>query len=234
MLDKKFQILINTIKKNNYTFVTFDKKHKNKKLFYLRFDVDISPNSALAIGNLLYKKKIKANFFFQINAETYNCFSKDIIDIIKVLKVKNHCVGLHLDRGLTDANQVKETINWFSKNITKIDNVVSFHRPLKTVLEKKFKGVVSTYEKNFFSHDNYLSDSRNQRDFLPKLYLKMKSNEKKIQLLLHPVWWNKIQNEKTMYDEIIKRRTSELNDYLYLNFKKVFKKFVTRNKKRAI
>ena len=224
MINKNFIYLINKIKKK-YTFCRFDENINKKKTFYLRFDVDISPNNALKLGVALNKKKIKANFFFQINAETYNCFSGHTIEIVKKLKKMNHCVGLHIDEYLIREKQIKKTINWFSNNVTKIDNVVSFHRPSKKVLGKKYKNFINTYEKKFFNKKIYLSDSRNNRNFNLQLDELIQKQEKKIQLLLHPEWWSVITNEKKIYKEILKRRNDELVEYLSFNFKKVFAKY---------
>tara|TARA_Y100000768_G_C23968223_1_gene679038 strand:- start:78 stop:785 length:708 start_codon:yes stop_codon:yes gene_type:complete len=217
--------IINLIKKKNYNFCKFNKINKKNKIIYLRFDVDISPYNAKKIGELLNKKKISANFFFQINAETYNCFSLEIIQIIKNLRKQNHCVGLHIDQNLIRLNQIDETIKWFSRNICTIDKVVSFHRPSKLVIKKKFKKFRNTYEKIFFNSYTYVSDSRNNKEFITKLIGLLQKEEKQIQLLLHPEWWTKFKKEKIIFDEILKRRNDELREYLGHNFKKVFSKY---------
>ncbi len=217
--------IINLIKKKKYNFSRFDKSYKKNKIIYLRFDVDISPYNAKKIGELLFKKKISANFFFQINAETYNCFSPEIIYIIKNLKKKNHCVGLHIDQNLIKLNQIADTIKWFSRNICTINKVVSFHRPPRFVIEKKFKNFRNTYEKKFFNANTYVSDSRNNKEFISKLSVLLNREEKQIQLLLHPEWWTKFRKEKTIFEEILKRRNDELRQYLGHNFKKVFSKY---------
>ena len=224
-MKNNFLNIINLIKRKKYNFSRFDKSYKKNKIIYLRFDVDISPYNAKKIGELLSKKKISANFFFQINAETYNCFSREIIQIIKNLKKQNHCVGLHIDQNLIQLSQIDDTIKWFSRNICTIDKVVSFHRPSKLVIKKKFKNFRNTYEKKFFNADTYVSDSRNNKEFIIKLSGLLHREEKQIQLLLHPEWWTKFREEKVIFEEILKRRNDELRQYLGHNFKKVFSKY---------
>jgi hypothetical protein len=228
-MKNNFLKIINIVKKKDYNFCRFDKKSIKKKSFYLRFDVDISPYSAKKLGRILYQKKIQANFFFQINAETYNCFSAEIINIINNLRSQNHCVGLHIDEHLIKFNQIHDTIIWFSNNICPIDKVVSFHRPSEVIIGKKFKKFINTYENNFFNKDTYVSDSRNNKEFANKLNNLLEKKEEKIQLLLHPEWWTKYIDEKIIFEEVLKRRDYELREYLIKNFKKVFSKY---NKKK--
>ena len=224
-MENNFLKIINIVKKKNYDFCRFDKKCIKKKSFYLRFDVDISPYNAKKLGRVLYQKNIQANFFFQINAETYNCFSTEIINIINNLRSQNHCVGLHIDEHLIKFNQIHDTIIWFSNNICPIDKVVSFHRPSEVIIGKKFKKFINTYDNNFFNKDTYVSDSAYNKEFANKLNNLLEKKEKKIQLLLHPEWWTKFRKEKIIFDEILKRRNDELRQYLGHNFKKVFSRY---------
>ncbi|MFA5839208.1 MAG: hypothetical protein WC890_00965 [Candidatus Margulisiibacteriota bacterium] len=224
---RSFERLLVEVASNDYIFCRFDLPLKNKrnKIIYLRHDVDISPLSALKLGQIENNNGIKANFFFQIGADTYNIFSpKNIATIIELRKL-GHCVGLHIDEQLLseDEEKIMKTLNWFNDCIVDIDFVVSFHRPTNRVLGKKFTGFVNSYQAEYFSKDCYVSDSRRNKEFYPKLLNLLKNREPSIQLLLHPCWWYPENNIRKFKKILIKRRISEVNCYIKNNFTKAFR-----------
>src|SRR5437764_931950 len=84
-----------------YTFSRFDREVPPGQRVYLRHDVDISPRSALRMGEVTAAKGAVGNHFFQFNAETYNAFSPHTLGVIAALREMGHCVGLHIDQNLT-------------------------------------------------------------------------------------------------------------------------------------
>lgn len=229
-------ILIQAID-NQYQFIRFETKDilVNKKIFILRHDVDISPIMALRLGQIEFELDVKANYFFQIGAETYNIFSEENRNIIVALRQLNHSVGLHVDENIfkEEDTSIGETIEWFNRNVTFIDNIVSFHRPTEKVLGKKFDHFISAYQEEFFNNEKYLSDSRKNQDFYPKLMEWIQKGKPMIQLLLHPVWWCPEDNHEKILEAIGRRRKNELDVYLNSNFKKVFGRFIPNNENRT-
>jgi len=222
---ESFRELAKKIVSYGYAIFRFDEKTNkaNKKIIYFRHDVDISPLAALQIGEIEDTLQIKANFFFQIGAETYNIFCGQVLKIMRKLRAMGHCVGLHIDESLVKVKDIYQTLEWFNRSITPVDYVISFHRPTKAVLFRKFKLFVNTYQKDFFSYSNYLSDSRRSDKFYPELIKGLRQNKTPIQLLLHPCWWYPENDIKRFKNILVKRRISELESYLRKNFKKVFK-----------
>ncbi len=219
-----FADILKTIKSYGYKFQKFDNNTTNEKTIYLRHDVDISPIMAISLAKIENSLDIKSNFFFQIGCETYNIFSADVLNIIKEIRNMKHSVGLHIDESCIKPEEscILETLEWFDKNITKIDFVVSFHRPSDKVLLLKYNGFINSYQKDFFSEDNYVSDSRRNEKFYNKLIELLKNGSTPIQLLLHPCWWYPEKDINSFYEKLIKRRTSEIENYLKNNFNKVF------------
>ena len=43
------------------------------------------------LGRLAREHEVTSNFFFQLNAETYNIFSDEVIDIMRELRTAGHC-----------------------------------------------------------------------------------------------------------------------------------------------
>lgn len=219
-----FTGILKTIKSYGYKFQRFDDGSKNEKTIYIRHDVDISPIMAISLAKIENSLAIKSSFFFQIGCETYNIFSADVLNIIRDIKNMKHCVGLHIDESFIEPEEscILEILEWFNKNIADIDFVVSFHRPSDKVLSLKYNGFINTYQKDFFSKDSYVSDSRRDEKFYNKLLELLKIGSTPIQLLLHPCWWYPEKDINLFYEKLIKRRTFEVENYLKNNFNKVF------------
>ncbi len=219
-----FSEILAEAKAAGYAFARFDRPMPAHKVFYLRHDVDISPRNVLVMGRLAAEQGVASNIFFQLNAETYNIFSDEVIDIMRTLRAAGHCVGLHIDelRFGADEGVIRRTIGWFSSCVVPVDHVVSFHRPSGAVLGRSYTGFVNAYDPRFFSPDSYLSDSRRSLAFLPMLSEWLTSARPRIQLLLHPEWWTGINDDLGIWTELRARRQFELEQYLTTNCRKVF------------
>ena len=228
MISNNFSKLFRKIEKTKKKFNKFDKKVR--KGIYLRFDVDISIKNALQISTFLKRKKIAGNFFFQPNNEIYNIFNKDNKKIINQIKKDGHLIGLHIDEKFFSINEkdILTTINFFRENGYRFSNVISFHRPSKRDLKKKYKNIVNTYEEKFFNKDIYISDSAKNVFFEKRIDNFLRQDKKTIQILLHPVWWTNIRNTKNIYLVIKKNAFQNLNNYLIDNFPKVFSKYILK------
>jgi hypothetical protein len=216
--------IIAKAKAAGYEFGRFDRAASGDKVFYLRHDVDISPRNVLVMGRLAQEQGVASNIFFQLNAETYNIFSDEVIDVMRALRAAGHGVGLHVDevRFGADEDVVRRTIDWFSSCVLPVDDVVSFHRPSSAVLGRAYASFVNAYDPRFFSPDSYLSDSRRSLAFLPTLAQWLSSGRPRIQLLLHPEWWTGINDDLAIWTELRARRQYELEHYLTTNCRKVF------------
>jgi len=209
--------IIKMIQHQGYTFCRFDQPGiSGHKTCYLRHDVDISPYSAIKMGELEYAMGIKANYFFQIGAETYNIFNPRVVNIMRQLRNNEHCVGLHLDKTASRDEQVMlNTYKWFNSTITKIDRVVSFHQPTQEALFKKLQNsLISAYSSDFFAVDCYFSDSRRNIEFYSRLEKWLKEDRAILQILLHPEWWYPEADKKRFAEILIERKTLELKEYL--------------------
>ncbi len=207
-----------------YAFARFDRVPAADKIFFLRHDVDISPCNMRLLGRLAQEQGVASNVFFQLNAETYNIFSDEVLDIMRALRTAGHCVGLHIDevRFGADENVIRRTIDWFASCVAPVDDVVSFHRPSPAVLARSYTSFINAYDPRFFSPDAYLSDSRRSLGFLPALADRLNAGPARIQLLLHPEWWTGINDDLGIWTELRARRQYELEQYLTTNCRKVF------------
>ena len=165
-----------------------------------RHDVDASPHRAYTLAKIEMEEGIKSTYFIQLGSIFYNIFEEDIKEIFLKIKELGHELGLHFDPTLYDIKSKEDLEKYltFEKNIlenlfqTQI-KVFSFHNPTEAILkndEFQYADMINTYAKYFKENVEYCSDSngywRHKRleDFL-------KEDFQKIQVLTHPVWWQK-------------------------------------------
>lgn len=235
--DESYVEIIDQLLFHYYEFVRIDDENlaeninDGKKRILLRHDVDISPNGALKLGKIEADKNVVSNFFFQLNAETYQMISHSCINICKELQSMGHLVGLHVDSALflEEENKINGTIDWVRDNFFPIDYAVSFHRPLPESLGKKYTSFVSTYDGDFFNLGYYASDSRGEDSFYEKLESLLVSDARFIQLLLHPCWWENETDKRKIWERIRYRKMHDLENYVIGNFKAVFGDIIKNN-----
>jgi hypothetical protein len=225
--DESYIEILKIIQKYSYEFIKITDNHipnVNKKYFLLRHDVDMSPYGAVKLGKIEADNNIVANYFFQLNAGTYQLLSSLCIDICKELQSMGHVVGLHVDSALFSEKEdkIRGTIDWMRDNLFPMDYAISFHRPQPKSLGRKYDCFVSAYDSVFFNTDFYASDSKGEDRFYERLELLLKSNATFIQLLLHPCWWENETDRNEIYHTALRRKQEELDSYLLNNFPKVF------------
>ena len=96
-----------------------------------------------------------------------------------------------LDRYCED--ECKAIEKWFGIDI----KVISFHKPSKYLLslnKKNIAGRINTYHSTYFKKIIYCSDSRGDWHYGSPLNNLNGKNNKALQLLTHPIWWD-IQSE---------------------------------------
>ena len=195
-----YREILKSALKAGYRFVSFDKQYlkSNKKICFLRHDIDYMPWWALDMARAENKMNIKATYFFQLNAATYNIMERKTFETVHELARLGHRIGLHFDTGrypnfkLKQCKSLCRVEQQLMEEILKIKitDIISFHCPQKEVLGSKIKGIVSTYEPDFFVRTKYLSDSQGWYEgCVCKIFEKLKYP--KLQLVTHPHCWPK-------------------------------------------
>ncbi len=196
----EYSKLIKVLLSKGFNFQNF-LDYKDSSTVYLRHDIDFSIKDAYKIA--LFEKDIgiKANYFFMITSNFYNCFSNENFNLIKKILKFGHSISLHFDptcyENLEEGFKLEKKI-FESKFNLKI-NIISLHRPgpFLNKKNKKIGDVHHTYEDKFFKDMDYYSDSggKDIRHIINKLY--PRKDSKPIQLLLHPIWWTQENNNPT-------------------------------------
>lgn len=211
-----FSELLGLIRNNGYNFSPFADCLPEGS-FLLRHDVDISVAEALELAKIEHNHGVRATYFFQLGADTYNMLSEPNMKTIRDIAALGHDIGLHLDYTLfSTENTINKILDVFQE-ILPIKRLVSFHRPAQHLFGTSFVDFISAYSEPFFI-ENYVSDSRGNAHFSDRLNTLLAAKLPLIQMLLHPVWWS---SERTMQD-ILSRREREVREYVTQNFPGLF------------
>jgi len=122
-----YKKLIISLKKANYTFLTFEnflsQSNKESKIVIMRHDVDKSPENALNMAKLENKFDIQASYFFRIIPKSFNK------TVIKDIVALNHEIGYHYEDMALAKGNYKLAIKLFEKNLYSLRQLY----PIKTI-----------------------------------------------------------------------------------------------------
>jgi len=223
-----YEFMIQKFIDSGYSFEFFGDAEKNinenKSFVLLRHDIDMSIEKALKIAEIEKNLGVKSTYFFLLRNDFYNIFSKRATNLIKKILSFGHELGLHFDTDSyvdLDINKInfeckKEALilgNWFNKKV----NTISFHRPNDFILSGDpllTYPLLHSYMPLFSSEIKYMSDSKGIWNNGNPLDSDSFKNQKPIQILTHPIWWNEksIDTYQNLLDFLdIESKNSEVN-----------------------
>ncbi|MFH0983987.1 MAG: hypothetical protein V1882_00470 [Candidatus Omnitrophota bacterium] len=223
-----YRRILQTAIKSGYKFIRFDELRdlpRGQKACVLRHDVDYLPEHAPFLSEIELSLGIRATYFFQICARTYNLREAMNYRIVRDLKRAGHTIGLHFDMTWdADAKwdefpKICRREQVLFEKITGVRpcKIVSHHNPHRftaQVLNSVTPGMRHTYEPQFFSKIKYLSDSQGWYEgCMCKIFAAAKYP--RIQLCTHPYIWSKKPQKDFIGDmtRLIRRRSDELLEY---------------------
>jgi len=198
--EKNYRTLLGLAKKN-YVFESFSNMNEEKKIVLWRHDVDFSVHRALQLAKIEYEEEVKATYFFQLNSEFYNIFEAGIKDRIHEILSLGHSIGLHFDPSaynFTTKVELEKHL-MFEKEIleelfARIVMVFSFHNPEPNILkydDYKIANMINAYSLYMKENYVYCSDSNGYWRHERLVDVLLTNEFDKLQILTHPVWWQK-------------------------------------------
>jgi len=187
--------ILEKFKQKGYGFGIFGEP--NKKVVYLRHDLDHSIDKAVPMADLERSVGAMATYCLRFSSPFDNMFSRQNRENIQKIHSRGHTIALHYEREAWSGVIQEEITRQFEilKKYFPIKNIVSFHRPQDDILNKKLDNFINTYEQQYFGDVIYLSDSTGHwRSGCPCQRLE-KEKEKNYQLLIHPVWWGREEGD---------------------------------------
>ena len=170
-----YRELLEAAEAGGYTWARFDAEPQADDLF-LRHDVDLSLEAALAMARLEHELGAHATYFLMRESVFYNLDSALGRDAIAELRDLGHAVALHgvYPRAVKD---------------DRFDAVVAWHNPDPEYVHEPVSGFVNVMQPPWFTRDKYRSDSNQHwRHGCPHEELRGRGFEW-LQLLVHPEIW---------------------------------------------
>jgi hypothetical protein len=170
-----YRELLDAAEAGGYGWARFDHEPRPGDLF-LRHDVDMSLEAALAMAELEADRGAVATYFLMTRSQFYNLDSPDGERVLARLRELGHGVGLH-------AVHPDATLDG------RFDPVLAWHTPEAEWMSEPVDGVVNAYQPPWFHPDRYRSDSNQRwRGGCPHARLAA-AGFPWLQLLVHPEIW---------------------------------------------
>jgi len=224
-----YREILETAVKSGYRFIGYEERQApapGERVCILRHDVDYAPEWTLRLGAIERTLGIRATYFFQVCAKTYNLRESANYQTLQRLRQMGHTLGLHFDLTWKPDAHWEEIPELCRRDkavfaaIAGIEpcEIISFHNPHRfgpQVLNQDVAGMRHTYEKPFFSDMKYLSDSQGWYEgCMCKVFEEQRYPA--IQLLMHADYWTEDTKGDFISDiaQLVKWRADELTQYL--------------------
>lgn len=203
---------LETALENGYAFIPFEEEAvggfaEGDRCCLLRHDIDADVGAALQMAQAEAELGIRATYFFTLRSPLYNLLGRANHLMAEEILELGHWLGLHFDgaflrrdRSLHDAVLMEQRVlaDLFARDV----RAVSFHQPTPNVLEAAsgLPGLVNTYDRTALAGFHYLSDSNRHWREGPARDAFARGEHRRIQLLVHPLWWTKADPDLTTED----------------------------------
>ena len=172
---RHYEELLEAAASGGYRWARFDHEPRDGDLF-LRHDVDLSLEAALATAALEHELGAHATYFLMTESVFYNLASAAGRDAVERLRELGHAVGLH-------------AVHPRSELDGRFDPVLAWHNPEPAYMSLPVDGAVNVMQPPWFSPDRYRSDSNQRwRSGCPHGAL-ARGELPWLQLLIHPEIW---------------------------------------------
>lgn len=200
-----YRLIINLCQQYGYEFIGYDSEliKEDKKQILLRHDVDYSMRRAVKLAEIEKEEGVKATYFIFSHSEGYNLYEAAVMEMVHKIIDLGHDIGLHVDYGIYEkcirenksvekviCKEIEDIQKTFACKVTSI----SFHQPENfrggiKLSDWEMAGTVNAYSEYIFENYKYCSDSNGYWRFDRLEDVINSQKYKKLQILLHPVWW---------------------------------------------
>jgi hypothetical protein len=172
---REYEELLEAAQAGGYAFRFFDREPEPGDLF-LRHDVDLSLEAALAMARAEAEMGVRATYFLMTRSVFYNLASAAGERTLAELRALGHAVGHHAVHPHVDLDE-------------RFDPVVAWHNPDPEYMRAPVGSAVNVMAEPWFDPDHYRSDSNQHwRSGSPVEGLR-RGEPEWLQLLVHPEIW---------------------------------------------
>lgn len=172
-----------------------------QKILLWRHDVEFSPYIALEMARIEASLGVRATYFFQTHAETYNLFERAVSDIALEVAGLGHGVGVHFDSHYWNVRDVEKLESCIKKDVVYFDACIgikpkafSFHCTdafVKSCEEMRYGGLLNVYSRFFKEKFAYCADSTGFWRY-ERLEDRLRdSSVSHLQVLTHDAMWSR-------------------------------------------
>jgi hypothetical protein len=167
--------LLDAAAAGGYKWARFEAEPEPGDLF-LRHDVDLSLEAALAMARLEHERGAHATYFLMTESVFYNLASGLGRDTVRELRELGHAIGLH-------------AVYPRASRDDRFDAVVAWHNPDPEYVNEPVSGMINVMQPPWFTKGAYRSDSNQHwREGCPHDELRTGAFAW-LQLLVHPEIW---------------------------------------------
>lgn len=209
----------NNIDNNFFTLNSYVKILQNKKTICIkdysnhkmggvlvRHDVDFSIDMAYEFSRHEKDNNINATYYILLTSDLYNPFSKDSKLKINQMISDGFEIGIHFDSTVYGDLDEEELIAKMSIEVDMFEKCFNYkilsysmHNPSTSGIYIEYPNLISAYNIEIFSDENYISDSSYSfRGKDPFIFIQ-KSDYQLIQFLTHPIHF--FNNDKNTYEK---------------------------------
>jgi len=204
----------------------------------LRHDVDYSLESAVRMAEIEKQLEVRSTYFILFHSEFYNTFSHSSIKKINQLLKDNHYLGLHYDASAIlkinhdPSDIIKKEIEIMEKHFQTEIKVISAHDPSiqKKISLKLPSNIIDAYAERFTVNRKYLSESVQywrEGCFCKNIY-----ENKKLQILIHPIWWTKDgMGMKSIMTNLVREESTKLTNLVNKDLK-IYEEYIKKLKSK--
>ena len=172
---REYELLVEAAQEGGYAFRRFDREPEAGDLF-LRHDVDLSLDAALAMARLEAEMGVQATYLLMTRSVFYNLASSEGERALAELRSLGHAVGHHAVHPHVDLDD-------------RFDRVLAWHNPDPAYMAAPVDGAANVMEPPWFDPAHYRSDSNQRwRHGSPREGL-ARRDPPWLQLLVHPEIW---------------------------------------------
>lgn len=206
-LDHYAEILVK-IKELQYKDILLGDTSSDEKVIVLRHDIDLCPESALKMAKIEFEYNICSTYFVWLQSPFYNALCKRNILIFNNIQSMGHKIGLHIQckNKSSTTEEIMVQFELLNKLFGITTKFMSFHKPNKELVghsDNIAEGILSAYAYKYIKEYKYISDSGGEWRDECLCHILGKKN-KKIQALIHPVWWNS-NSKKDFFIQLVKQ-----------------------------
>ena len=172
---REYELLLEAAEEGGYAFRFFDRPPEPGDLF-LRHDVDLSLDAALAMARLEAEMDVRATYFLMTRSVFYNLASREGDAAVEELRSLGHAVAHHAVHPHVDLDG-------------RFDAVVAWHNPDAAYMRAPVDGAANVMAAPWFDPAHYRSDSNQHWRSGSPLEGLRRREPSWLQLLIHPEIW---------------------------------------------